>query len=261
VGNRDDSNIYIRNKLKTASDYGINAKHFKFDRSITELELINEIEKLNLDTSINGIIVQLPLDCDNQINSDNITNAVDPLKDVDGLHYVNAGKLALGQLSDAFIPCTPKGCMELIKSTNVYLPGKNAVVIGRSNLVGSPMANLLKINDCTVTICNSKTVNLPEICKMADILVVAIGKANFVKEKWIKPGAIVIDCGINSVKNGEKSRIVGDIDFEGVTKVAGYVTPVPGGVGPMTISMLLMNTVEGALRFYRKLKIDKIKLK
>ena len=216
---------------------------------------------MNSDSSINGIIVQLPLDCEHQIRSDNITNAVDPLKDVDGLHYVNAGKLALGQLSDAFIPCTPKGCMKLIESTNVNLPGKNAVVIGRSNLVGSPMANLLKNNDCTVTICHSKTVNLPEICKLADILVVAIGKANFVKENWIKPGAIVIDCGINSVKNGDKSKIVGDIDYEGVSKVASFVTPVPGGVGPMTISMLLMNTVEGAVRFYRTLNINKIKFK
>jgi len=170
--------LNIRNKLKTASDYGINAKHYKFDRKISEFELINEIEKLNLNSNINGIIVQLPLDCENDINSDNITNKVDPLKDVDGLHYVNAGKLAHGQLNDAFIPCTPKGCMELIKSTNINLQGKNAVVIGRSKLVGSPMANLLKLNDCTVTICHSKTNNLSDFCKTADILVVAIGKAN-----------------------------------------------------------------------------------
>ena len=188
--------------MKTSSDYGINAKHYKFDKSITEYELITEIEKLNSDSSINGIIVQLPLDCDTNINSDNITNTVDPLKDVDGLHYINAGKLAHGQLNDAFIPCTPKGCMELIKSTNVNLQGKNAVVIGRSKLVGFPMANLLLLSDCTVTICHSKTVNLPDMCKLADILVVAIGKANFVKEDWVKPGAIVIDCGINSLYKG-----------------------------------------------------------
>ena len=142
------------------------------------------------------------MDCDTNINSDNITNTVDPLKDVDGLHYINAGKLAHGQLNDAFIPCTPKGCMELIKSTNVNLQGKNAVVIGRSKLVGFPMANLLLLSDCTVTICHSKTVNLPDMCKLADILVVAIGKANFVKEDWVKPGAIVIDCGINSLYKG-----------------------------------------------------------
>jgi methylenetetrahydrofolate dehydrogenase (NADP+) / methenyltetrahydrofolate cyclohydrolase / formyltetrahydrofolate synthetase len=146
--------------------------------------------------------------------------------------------------------------MELIKSTNINLQGKNAVVIGRSKLVGSPMANLLKLNDCTVTICHSKTNNLSDFCKTADILVVAIGKANFVKQNWIKPGAIVIDCGINSVLIDNKSKIIGDIDYEGVSKVAGHVTPVPGGVGPMTISMLLANTVESAVRFYNKFSTD-----
>lgn len=197
VGNRDDSNIYIRNKLKTAADAGITAKHYKFERSIKESELKREIEKLNLDHKINGIIVQLPLDSEFEINSDAIVNTVDPSKDVDGLNLVNAGKLSHGQ-KDGFIPCTPKGCMELIKSTNIEIRGKNAVVIGRSKLVGTPMANLLKLADATVTLCHSKTVNLPEICRTADILVVAIGKAKFVKADWVKPGAVVIDCGINS---------------------------------------------------------------
>jgi methylenetetrahydrofolate dehydrogenase (NADP+)/methenyltetrahydrofolate cyclohydrolase/formyltetrahydrofolate synthetase len=197
VGNRDDSNIYIRNKLKTASDAGMTAKLYKFERTIKEAELKREIEKLNLDHKINGIIVQLPLDNEFEINSDEIVNTVDPSKDVDGLNLVNAGKLSHGQ-NDGFLPCTPKGCMELIKSTYVEIRGKHAVVIGRSKLVGTPMAALLKLADATVTLCHSKTVNLPEVCRTADILVVAIGKANFVKADWVKPGAVVIDCGINS---------------------------------------------------------------
>lgn len=204
VGGRDDSNIYIRNKLRTATDCGISAKHYKFERTITEAQLKREIEKLNADHTINGIIVQLPLDCETPINSDNIVNTVDPLKDVDGLNLVNAGKVTHGDLSDAFVPCTPKGCMELIKSTGVELKGKNAVVIGRSKLVGTPMAALLKLADATVTICHSKTVDLPQVCRNADILVVAIGRAKFVKADWVKPGAIIIDCGINSFM-GESS--------------------------------------------------------
>lgn len=156
-----------------------------------------EIEKLNDDHHINGIIVQLPLDNEFPIDSDKITNTVDPLKDVDGLNLVNAGKVTHGQFSDAFVPCTPKGCMELIRSTGIDITGKNAVVIGRSKLVGTPMANLLKASNATVTLCHSKTVDLPSVCKNADILVVAIGNSKMVKEDWVKPGAVVIDCGIN----------------------------------------------------------------
>jgi methylenetetrahydrofolate dehydrogenase (NADP+)/methenyltetrahydrofolate cyclohydrolase/formyltetrahydrofolate synthetase len=200
VGNRDDSTIYIRNKLKSAAEVGINAMHYKFDRYIREADLLNEIDKLNNDSKIHGIIVQLPFDCEYNLDSDAIINNVNPRKDVDGLHFINAGKILHGDLNEAFIPCTPKGCLELIKSTNINIEGKNAVVLGRSKLVGSPMANLLRINNATVTICHSKTQNLPDVCRSADILVVAIGKSRFVKGDWIKPGAVVIDCGINSYK-------------------------------------------------------------
>ena len=164
------------------------------------MEILREIDRLNNDHRFHGIIVQLPFDCETNIEADNIINSVDPSKDVDGLNVVNAGKISHGQLEDAFVPCTPKGCLELIKSTGVEIKGKNAVVVGRSKLVGSPMANLLKNNDATVTICHSKTQNLQEVCRSADILVVAIGKPKFVTGDWIKPGAVVIDCGINSIK-------------------------------------------------------------
>jgi methylenetetrahydrofolate dehydrogenase (NADP+) / methenyltetrahydrofolate cyclohydrolase / formyltetrahydrofolate synthetase len=256
VGNREDSNIYIRNKLKTASDCGINATHFKFDNTINESELISEIKKLNSNKNMNGIIVQLPFDSSNAIDSDKIVNTVDPNKDVDGLHHTNAGKLSHSEISDSFVPCTPKGCLELIKSTNVNIRGKNAVVLGRSKLVGSPMANLLKMCDATVTICHSKTERIDEVCKQADILVVAIGKPNYVKGDWIKPGAVVIDCGINSINVDGKAKICGDVDYTSASKVAGYITPVPGGVGPMTVTMLLSNTVEAAKRQFQKYSVD-----
>ncbi len=201
---------------------------------------------------MHGIIVQLPFDSEHQIDADKVVNALSPAKDVDGLHHVNAGKLAHGQTADAFIPCTPKGCLELIKSTNVPIAGKNAVVLGRSKLVGSPMANLLRINDATVTICHSKTQHLSEICRQADILVVAIGKPRFVQGDWIKPGAVVIDCGINSIVEDGKNRICGDVDFAAASQVAGFITPVPGGVGPMTVTTLLLNTLDAARRYHER---------
>lgn len=251
VGNRDDSNIYIRNKIKTASEIGIKATHFKFPSTIKEVELLNEINKLNADPLINGIIVQLPFDSTENLNSDLVTNSVSPLKDVDGLHFVNAGKLLHGQ-SDAFIPCTPKGCLDLILSTGIDIRGKNAVVIGRSKLVGTPMANLLKLHDATVTICHSKTQNIDKVCSQADILVVAVGKPRWVQAEWIKEGAVVIDCGINSYIDEVtgKSRICGDVNYSDCTKRASWITPVPGGVGPMTVCMLLTNTFESAKRYY-----------
>ena len=223
---------------------------------MSEAILIEEINRLNSDPKIHGIIVQLPFDSKNSIDSDLIVNTVSPSKDVDGLHYANAGKILHGQINEAFVPCTPKGCLELIKSTGIELKGKNAVVIGRSKLVGSPMANLLKFNDCTVTICHSKTVDLATICRSADILVVAIGKAKFVKSDWVKPNAVVIDCGINAIQDGEKNKICGDVDFEDVRNVAKFVTPVPGGVGPMTVTMLLQNTLESAKRYYENYEVD-----
>ena len=201
---------------------GINAEHYKFDREVQEVDLISEIERLNNDPKTHGIIVQLPFDSANNINSDNVISTVDPSKDVDGLHYVNAGKVAHNQMKDAFIPCTPKGCLELIKSTKVDIEGKNAVVLGRSKLVGSPMANLLKMCNATVTVCHSKTKNIADVCRQADILVVAIGQPNFVKGDWVKPGAVVIDCGINSYKDGEKSKICGDVEYESASKVSSY---------------------------------------
>jgi len=269
VGDRADSNIYIKNKVKSASEIGIKATHYKFPSDITEAELIAALEKLNNDSSVHGIIVQLPFDSVSSLNADRVTNAVSPSKDVDGLHFENAGKLLTGQYDDAFIPCTPKGSLELIKSTGVAIRGKNAVVIGRSKLVGSPMANLLKLNDATVTICHSKTQNIADVCRNADILVVAIGQPKYVKGDWIKPGAIVIDCGINSIKNDAsgKSKICGDVDYEGCAARAAFITPVPGGVGPMTVGMLLLNTFDSAKRYYEHFikppqwNIDYLKLK
>lgn len=224
---------------------------------MTESELVERVRELNQDPNIHGIIVQLPFDAANQINSDLIISTVSPSKDVDGLHYINAGHLLHGQLDEAFVPCTPKGCLELIKSTGINIQGKNAVVLGRSKLVGTPMANLLRLSDATVTICHSKTQNLPEICRGADILVVAIGKAKFVRGDWVKHGAVVIDCGINSIETPEKkNKICGDIDYEEVRQVAGHATPVPGGVGPMTVTNLLLNTLQAAKKYYNKYQVD-----
>ncbi|XP_035726163.1 C-1-tetrahydrofolate synthase, cytoplasmic-like isoform X2 [Vespa mandarinia] len=248
VGGRQDSNVYIRMKIKAATDIGINVQHVKLPNTITETELINVVNKLNNDSKTHGIIVQMPLDTVNEINSHLITNTVSPSKDVDGLNTINEGKVTIGDMS-GFIPCTPNGCIELIKKSGVPIVGAQAVVLGRSKIVGTPAAELLKWHNATVTICHSKTKNLPEIVSQADILIVAIGKPEFVKGSWIKSGAVVIDCGINSIPDsGKKSgeRLVGDVDYEEASKVASYITPVPGGVGPMTVAMLMKNTVTSA---------------
>ncbi|XP_047350753.1 C-1-tetrahydrofolate synthase, cytoplasmic isoform X2 [Vespa velutina] len=248
VGGRQDSNVYIRMKIKAATDIGINVQHVKLPNTITETELINVVNKLNNDSKTHGIIVQMPLDTVNEINSHLITNIVSPSKDVDGLNTINEGKITIGDMS-GFIPCTPNGCIELIKKSGVPIVGAQAVVLGRSKIVGTPAAELLKWHNATVTICHSKTKNLPEIVSQADILIVAIGKPEFVKGSWIKSGAVVIDCGINSIPDsGKKSgeRLVGDVDYEEASKVASYITPVPGGVGPMTVAMLMKNTVTSA---------------
>jgi methylenetetrahydrofolate dehydrogenase (NADP+)/methenyltetrahydrofolate cyclohydrolase/formyltetrahydrofolate synthetase len=199
VGNREDSNIYVRHKIKAANQVGMQAFYHKYKTDITESELLLELSKLNDNPTINGIIVQLPFDSADNINADLITDNINPAKDVDGLHFANIGKLIKGNSKDGFIPCTPKACLELIKSTGVCISGQNAVVVGRSNLVGTPMANLLMHHDATVTVCHSQTKNIPDICRTADILVVAIGKAKFITKEMIKPGAVVIDCGINNV--------------------------------------------------------------
>ncbi|XP_071447317.1 C-1-tetrahydrofolate synthase, cytoplasmic [Hetaerina americana] len=249
VGGREDSNVYIRMKIKAASEIGIVANHLKLPKSITETELLQRLTQLNNDPNIHGIIVQMPLDSDNPIDSHLITDSVSPDKDVDGLHTINEGKVAIGDLETGFLPCTPNGCMDLIKRSGVKIAGSDAVVIGRSKIVGTPVGELLKWHHATVTVCHSKTKDLDKKAREADILVVGIGRAEMVKGSWVKPGAVVIDCGINSIPDPTKKsgqRLVGDVAFEEAKKVASFITPVPGGVGPMTVAMLMKNTVLSA---------------
>ncbi|XP_043582317.1 C-1-tetrahydrofolate synthase, cytoplasmic isoform X1 [Bombus pyrosoma] len=263
VGGREDSNVYIRMKIKAASEIGIVADHVKLPSTITELELINKVNKLNNDPNIHGIIVQMPLDSINRINSLMITDLVSPEKDVDGLNTINEGRVAIGDMS-GFLPCTPNGCIELIKKSGVPIAGAQAVVIGRSKIVGTPISELLKWHNATVTVCHSKTRNLPQIVSQADILVVGVGQPQMVKGSWIKPGAVVIDCGINSIPDPTKKsgqRLVGDVDYNEAAKVASYITPVPGGVGPMTVAMLMKNTVISAQRTAEKVLNKKWNLK
>lgn len=252
VGGREDSNVYIKMKIQFAESIGASAELIKLNRDVSESELAQQVQKLNLDTSVHGIITQLPFDSSTDIDSDKIVNMIDPKKDVDGLCVYNAGKLSHGELnSTSFIPCTPNGCMELIRKAGVKVEGTRSVVIGRSKIVGSPMAQLLLWNNSTVTICHSRTKDLEKICKEADIVVAAVGRAQMVKKSWLKPGAVVIDCGINVIPDQTKksgTRLVGDVDFEDCKQVAGAITPVPGGVGPMTVAMLIANTVESARR-------------
>ncbi|XP_030565157.1 C-1-tetrahydrofolate synthase, cytoplasmic isoform X2 [Drosophila novamexicana] len=259
VGGREDSNVYIRMKIKAATEIGINAVHVQLPRSITESELLDKLGELNADPLVHGIIVQMPLDCDTSIDAHRITDAVSPEKDVDGLHTMNEGRLAIGDLN-GFLPCTPWGCLELIRRTGVEIAGARAVVLGRSKIVGTPAAELLKWANATVTVCHSKTRNLEEITRTADILLVGIGVPEMVKGTWIKPGAVVIDCGINVKPDATKasgSRLVGDVDFEQAKLVAGHLTPVPGGVGPMTVAMLMKNTVVSASRAAARVKRTK----
>ncbi|XP_001924364.2 C-1-tetrahydrofolate synthase, cytoplasmic isoform X1 [Sus scrofa] len=260
VGNRDDSNLYINVKLKAAKEIGIKAMHIKLPRTATESEVLKCITSLNEDLTVHGFILQLPLDSENPINAEALINAIAPEKDVDGLTSINAGKLARGDLNDCFIPCTPKGCLELIKQTGVQIAGRQAVVIGRSKIVGAPMHDLLLWNHATVTTCHSKTANLNEEVNKGDIVVVAAGKPEMVKGEWIKPGAVVIDCGINCVPDDTKpsgKRIVGDVAYSEAKERAGFITPVPGGVGPMTVAMLMQSTVESAEHFLEKFRPGK----
>ncbi|XP_012285427.1 C-1-tetrahydrofolate synthase, cytoplasmic [Orussus abietinus] len=255
VGNREDSTVYIRMKMKAASEIGIKASQLKIPNTVTETELISKINKLNNDPSIHGIIVQMPLDSLNKINSHLITDTVSPEKDVDGLHTINEGKVSIGDMS-GFLPCTPNGCIELIKMSGVPIAGAQAVVLGRSKIVGTPVSELLKWNNATVTVCHSKTKDLPKVVSQAEILVVGIGQPELVKGSWIKPGAVVIDCGINCIPDPSKKsgqRLVGDVAFSEAVQVASYITPVPGGVGPMTVAMLMKNTVISAQRAAAKL--------
>ena len=236
VGEFAPSQIYVRNKEKNSKEVGINSNVIKYSKDVTEEEVLEKIKELNNDDDVSGILVQLPLPA--QINKEKIINAIDPLKDVDGFNPINVGNLASGY--KAIVPCTPLGCLMLIKNIEKNLTGKHAVIIGRSNLNGKPMAQLLLKENCTVTISHSKTKNLKEKCSEADILIAAVGVANLVKKDWIKDGSIIIDVGINKVGN----KIVGDVSFDEVKDKAKAITPVPGGVGPMTIACLLKNTLE-----------------
>jgi methylenetetrahydrofolate dehydrogenase (NADP+) / methenyltetrahydrofolate cyclohydrolase len=243
VGDNPASEVYVRNKSKAVAEAGMHAFDRKLPAIASEAELIDLIGKLNADKEINGILVQLPLP--KQIDAQKIIAAIDPAKDVDGFHPLNAGRLASGL--PALVPCTPLGCVLLAKTVRETLAGLEAVVIGRSNIVGKPVAQLLLAENATVTIAHSKTADLPAVCRRADLLVAAIGRPEMVRGDWIKPGATVIDVGINRVP-GEagKSRIVGDVAYPEAAEIAGAITPVPGGVGPMTIACLLLNTLRAA---------------
>lgn len=239
VGNNPASRVYVNNKKKACEAVGFQSFEYALDEDTTQEELLELVEVLNENPQVNGILVQLPLP--KQIDEKAIINAISPDKDVDAFHPSNVGRIMIG--SYAFLPCTPAGVMELIASTGVSVSGKNCVVIGRSNIVGKPMAMLLLHQNGTVTICHSRTQNLKEICAQADILVAAVGKANFVTADMVKEGAVVIDVGMNRLDN---SKLCGDVDFAAVEPKAGYITPVPGGVGPMTIAMLMRNTLTAA---------------
>jgi methylenetetrahydrofolate dehydrogenase (NADP+) / methenyltetrahydrofolate cyclohydrolase len=239
VGNDPASEIYVRNKAKKARELGLEGTELVFPDTMSEAELLAEIARLNADDAVDGILVQLPLP--SQIDSKKVIDAIDPAKDVDGFHPINVGMLHLGR--PALVPCTPAGVIRLIESTGEPIEGKHAVVIGRSDIVGKPVAALLLQRNATVTICHSRTRDLQAIARQADILVAAIGKARFVSAEMVKPGAIVIDVGIN---RGADGKLAGDVDFDAVKNVAGSITPVPGGVGPMTIAMLLENCLRAA---------------
>jgi methylenetetrahydrofolate dehydrogenase (NADP+)/methenyltetrahydrofolate cyclohydrolase len=243
VGNNPASEVYVRNKSKAVAESGMIAFDRKLPATASETELIDLIAKLNTDEEVNGILVQLPLP--KQIDPHKIIAAIDPAKDVDGFHPLNVGRLASGL--PALVPCTPMGCVILAKTVRETFSGLEAVVIGRSNIVGKPVAQLLLAENATVTVAHSKTNDLPTVCRRADLLVAAIGRPEMVRGDWIKPGATVIDVGINRVAGeGGKSRIVGDVAYTEAAKIAGAITPVPGGVGPMTIACLLLNTLRVA---------------
>ncbi|MGC4252106.1 MAG: bifunctional methylenetetrahydrofolate dehydrogenase/methenyltetrahydrofolate cyclohydrolase FolD [Sphingobium sp.] len=244
VGNDPASDTYVRSKSRTARAVGIESVEHRLDAGISEADLLGLIDRLNRDPGTDGILVQLPLPV--HIDVATVIKAIEPAKDVDGFHPTNVGQRVTG--SGGITPCTPMGAMLLIETVKPDIEGLDALVIGASNIVGKPMADLLLAAGCTVTTAHIKTVGLPAICRRADIIVVAVGKAGLVKADWIKPGAIVIDVGINRVTSSTgQSRLVGDVAFEEVADVAGAITPVPGGVGPMTIACLLLNTVEAAL--------------
>ena len=243
VGEDPASEVYVRNKGKQTVEVGMASFEHRLSDQTTEGELLVLIDQLNSDPTVNGILVQLPLPA--QINTHAVINAIDPDKDVDGFHLINVGRLTTGE--SGLVPCTPLGCMMLLRAYAGDLSGQNAVIVGRSNIVGKPMAALLLAAHCTVTVAHSRTKDLTDVCRQADILIAAVGRAEMIQGDWIKPGATVIDVGINRIdgENGKK-RLVGDVEFASASAVAGAITPVPGGVGPMTIACLLRNTVQAA---------------
>jgi methylenetetrahydrofolate dehydrogenase (NADP+) / methenyltetrahydrofolate cyclohydrolase len=245
VGEDPASQVYVRSKGKQTLESGMASFEHKLDPSVSEAELLSLVQSLNADPQVHGILVQLPLP--RHMNSDIVINAIDPAKDVDGFHISNVGLLGTGQ--KAMVPCTPLGSLMMLREHHGDLSGMNAVVIGRSNIVGKPMAHLLLGDSCTVTIAHSRTKDLPGVVRQADIVVAAVGRPQMVTGDWIKPGATVIDVGINRIDAGDgKTRLVGDVDYDSVAAVAGAITPVPGGVGPMTIACLLANTLTACCR-------------
>ena len=251
VGEDPASQVYVRNKKRTAESCGFNSVQHSLAADTSEEDVLALIDQLNKDPGVHGILVQLPLP--DHLDEEKITQSIVPEKDVDGFHYINIGKLTAGHSKEAFVPCTPAGCMLMIEEhKGKDLSGQSAVIIGRSNIVGKPMASLLLQANATVTIAHSRTKDLPAVARSADILVVAVGRPNMVKGDWVKPGAAVIDVGINRIEvevDGEKkSKLTGDVDYAAASEVAGAITPVPGGVGPMTIVMLMANTLISARR-------------
>jgi methylenetetrahydrofolate dehydrogenase (NADP+) / methenyltetrahydrofolate cyclohydrolase len=241
VGDNPASQVYVRNKVKACTDTGMHSVLETYPASLSEADLLARVHALNLDPAIHGILVQLPLPP--HIDAHKVIEAISPAKDVDGFHVASAGALMVGQ--PGFWPCTPYGCMKMLESIGYDLRGKHAVVIGRSNIVGKPMALMLLQQDATVTVCHSRTANLKDLTLQADVIVAAVGKRNVLTADMVKPGAVVLDVGMN---RNEEGKLCGDVDFEGVKAVAGHITPVPGGVGPMTITMLMVNTLESAER-------------
>jgi len=251
VGERKDSQSYVRMKKKACAEAGITSFGHDLSEDVSQDDLLKVVQDLNANPDVHGILVQLPLP--DHIDAETILSAVSLEKDVDGFHPINIGRLSMKQREPLFVPCTPKGCIELLDRTGVEIGGKRAVVLGRSNIVGLPVAMLLLHRNATLTICHSRTQDLPGVVREADILIAAVGRAEMVRGDWIKPGAVVIDVGVNAVDDPSRERgyrLVGDVAFDEAKEVAAAITPVPGGVGPMTIAMLLRNTTDGAKRAF-----------
>ncbi|NOZ51175.1 MAG: bifunctional methylenetetrahydrofolate dehydrogenase/methenyltetrahydrofolate cyclohydrolase FolD [Chloroflexi bacterium] len=249
VGERRDSQTYVRMKKKACAEVGITSFGYTLPADVSQDELLKLVQDLNANPDVHGILVQLPLP--DHIDDETILGAISIEKDVDGFHPLNIGRLSMKRRAPLFVPCTPRGCIELLDRSGIEIEGKRAVVLGRSNIVGLPAAMLLLHRNATLTVCHSRTKNLPGVVREADILIAAVGRPEMVKGDWIKPGAAVIDVGVNAVDDPTKKkgyRLVGDVDFAEAKEVAGYLTPVPGGVGPMTIAMLLRNTMDSAKR-------------